>query len=43
MAIPMTADATPEMAGLQKKYNIGPVDWAVIDASGTSEQTVNNA
>jgi len=40
MAIPMTADATPEIAGLQEKYNIGPVGWTVIDASGTSEQTV---
>lgn len=34
------SDATSEIAGLQEKYNIGAVDWAVIDASGTSEQTV---
>ena len=34
------SDATPEIAGLQEKYNIGTVDWAVIDASGTSEQTL---
>jgi len=34
------SDATPDIAGLQEKYNIGAVDWAVIDASGTSEQTV---
>jgi uncharacterized protein len=34
------SDATPEIAGLQEKYNIGPVDWAVIDASGPSGQTL---
>ena len=33
-------DATPEVAGLQEKYNIGAVDWAVIDASGAPEQTL---
>jgi uncharacterized protein len=34
------SDATPEIAGLQEKYNIGAVDWVVIDASGTPEQTL---
>jgi uncharacterized protein len=34
------SDATPEIAGLQEKYDIGALDWAIIDASGTSEQTV---
>lgn len=34
------SDATPDIAGLQEKYNIGTVDWAVIDASGTPEQTL---
>ena len=34
------SDATPEIAGLQEKYNIGAVDWAGIDASGTPEQTL---
>jgi hypothetical protein len=34
------SDATPEIAGLQEKYDIGAVDWAVIDASGTPEQTL---
>src|SRR4051794_13223970 len=29
------ASDTPEIAGLQEKYSIGTVDWAVIDASGT--------
>jgi aminoglycoside phosphotransferase family enzyme/predicted kinase len=34
------SDATPEIAGLQEKYNTGAVDWAVIDASGTPRQTL---
>jgi predicted kinase len=34
------SDATPEIAELQEKYDLGPVDWAVIDASGTAEQTL---
>lgn len=34
------SDATPEIAGLQETYNIGPIDWAVIDASGTPEQSL---
>jgi predicted kinase len=34
------SDARPEIAGLQEKYNIGTVDWAIIDASGTPEQTL---
>jgi uncharacterized protein len=34
------SDATPEIAGLQEKYDIGAVDWVVIDASGTSRQTL---
>ena len=33
------SDATPEIAALQEKYDIGAIDWAVIDASGTPEQT----
>ena len=34
------SDATPEIAGRQEKYDIGAVDWAVIDASGTPERTL---
>ena len=34
------SDATPEIAALQENYNIGAVDWTLIDASGTSEQTM---
>ena len=36
------SDATPEIAGLQEKYDIGAIDWTVIDASGTSEQTLEH-
>jgi uncharacterized protein len=34
------SDATAEVAAVQQSYNIGTVDWAVIDASGTPEQTL---
>jgi aminoglycoside phosphotransferase family enzyme/predicted kinase len=34
------SDATPEIAGLQEDYDIGAVNWAIIDASGTPEQTL---
>jgi predicted kinase len=34
------SDATSEIAQLQEDYTIGPVDWMVIDASGTAEQTL---
>ncbi len=34
------SDATAEVAGLQENYNIGAVDWAVIDASGPPDQTL---
>jgi aminoglycoside phosphotransferase family enzyme/predicted kinase len=34
------SDATPEIAALQEKFDIGAVDWTVIDASGTPEQTL---
>ena len=34
------SDATPDIAGLQEKYNIGAVDWAIVDASGTPERTL---
>jgi thiamine pyrophosphokinase len=37
------SDATPDIAGLQENYNIGTVDWAAIDASGTSEQTLQQS
>jgi len=34
------SDATPEIAGLQEKYDIGAMAWAVVDASKTLEQTL---
>jgi aminoglycoside phosphotransferase family enzyme/predicted kinase len=34
------SDATPDIAGLQEKSNIGAVDWVVVDASGAPEQTL---
>jgi uncharacterized protein len=37
------SDATLEIAGLQEKYDIGRVDWALIDASGTPEQTLRRS
>jgi aminoglycoside phosphotransferase family enzyme/predicted kinase len=37
---PDASDATAEVAGLQEKYNIGALDWASIDASGSPETTL---
>jgi predicted kinase len=34
------SDATPEIAGIQEQYDIGAVDWDIIDAAGTPEQTL---
>jgi hypothetical protein len=34
------SDATADIAGLQERYNIGALDWTIIDASGTPEQTL---
>jgi uncharacterized protein len=34
------SDATAEIAELQEKYAIGPLDWVVIDANGTPEQSL---
>jgi aminoglycoside phosphotransferase family enzyme/predicted kinase len=35
-----TSDATPEIARLQEKYDIGTIDWTIIDASGRPEETL---
>jgi len=37
------SDATPEVAGLQEKYDLGAMDWAIVDASGTPELTLNRS
>ncbi len=34
------SDATPDIARLQDEYDLGTIDWAVVDASGTPEQTL---
>ena len=34
------SDATAEVARLQEDYNIGNLDWAIVDASGTPEATL---
>jgi uncharacterized protein len=35
------SDATAEVARLQEQYDIGALDWAVVDASGTPEETLS--
>ena len=34
------SDATPEIAALQEQYDIGALDWTIIDASGAPEHTL---
>lgn len=34
------SDATPDIATLQEGYDIGKVDWAAIDATGSPEMTL---
>ncbi|WFU43511.1 AAA family ATPase [Bradyrhizobium sp. CB82] len=34
------SDATREVAELQERYNIGDLDWTVVDASGTPGETL---
>jgi predicted kinase len=37
------SDATLEFVKHQENYDIGPLDWHVIDASGTPEQTLQRS
>jgi len=34
------SDATPALARLQEEYDLGAIDWTIIDASGLAEETV---
>jgi len=34
------SDATAEVARLQEQYDIGKLDWTIVDASGTAESTL---
>ena len=34
------SDATPEIAGLQERYDLGKISWTSIDASGTADGTL---
>jgi predicted kinase len=34
------SDATPEVAAAQEDYETGKIDWPIIDASGSPEQTL---
>lgn len=34
------SDATPEVARAQEGFDIGAIDWTIVDASGTPEQTL---
>jgi aminoglycoside phosphotransferase family enzyme/predicted kinase len=35
------SDATSAIAELQEGYDLGLIDWTIIDASGTAEETLN--
>lgn len=37
------SDATPEVVSLQMSYDLGPITWARLDASMTSEAVLNKA
>ncbi len=37
------SDATPEVASLQENYDLGAMDWAIVDASGTPDLTLKRS
>jgi predicted kinase len=37
------SDADKDVARAQERYDLGPLDWAVVDASGTIEETLARA
>jgi len=37
------SDATPEVAEAQEDYEIGKIDWPIVDASGSPEQTLERS
>ena len=37
------SDATAEIATAQQAYDTGAIDWSIVDASGTPEQTLDRA
>jgi predicted kinase len=37
------SDATPDIAGRQEHYDIGALNWTLVDASGSPEQTVRKS
>lgn len=34
------SDATPDVAGQQERYDVGTIDWSIIDASGPPESSL---
>ncbi|HET7490710.1 MAG TPA: AAA family ATPase, partial [Bradyrhizobium sp.] len=34
------SDATPAIAAIQEDYQIGAIDWSLVDGSGTPEETL---
>jgi uncharacterized protein len=37
------SDADESIAQAQERYDLGPLDWTPVDASGTPEQTLSRA